>query len=937
MHLSTNPSPYRFHPARGPVFINPTGIRFGFHVALLSLILVVGAHAQTTLLTGTVFDVASGDRIVGAHVAIVGTTYGSSTDIDGSYSIRNLPPGTYSVRVSMVGYAPTVVSRLSLGDRARVALDITLHPSTVEAEEVVVTAERQLATESALLSARRSAATITDGFTLEQIKRTPDATSADALRRVTGISIVDNKFVFIRGVTDRYNGTTLNGVSVTSTSTDVDKRSFSFDMVPANLVENTVVRKTATPELPGDFTGGLVQINTLDFPDKTLLKVSLGTSYNSLANLRTLQRSQGGGGDWLGIDDGTRALPSIAAQTPYNNVEAGKAMANDWKQRSVRSPLNMTGRISYGDDLDVGDQELGIVSSLSYRSGYSRTEATQDYFRGTSRIIQLNGTSDRFSVLWGGLLDVSAKLGGLNKISLRNTYTQAGEDKATANTVIDENDEISRVNITEWSQRSLYVGQLVGEHTVPDLDQLDVRWHVAYSSSQAEKPDRETYIYGKNINYPASYPLHFGFADRSWSNLFEDTKGGGIDLSLPVLQSVKIKGGVLAEFKRRDYRIQFFQGELSPSSTSSEILGYAIDTIFAPQNFGSNKMIMSRLSDPRDTYTGRQTTRAGYLMFDAPFSLLGEDLRVAGGLRVEDCEELVNTISPYSTNEPYTARLKHTEKLPSLNLTWLLTPATNLRLAYSHSVNRPEFRELAVFYFYDYNIYEGAYGNPLLQRAYVHNYDIRLETFPEPGEVLAISGFYKSISNAIEQKIVISSNPERTWFNSPNGRNYGFELEVRKSLGFLGGFLSHCSVTGNYTRIYSAIEYVEGYKVDLGNGSWGDRFETHEREMQGQSPYMINLSLLVSEPQYGTSLNLMYYEYGRRLDAVGDQRILDIYENAVGVLDVAVTQQLFGGLECKFTARDLTASNRTFETREGNPYAGRKVGTTFSVELSFML
>jgi hypothetical protein len=902
---------------------------------LISSVLVSSALAQTGSLTGVVTDQQTGEVLVGANILVIGTTLGGVTDLEGKYIVRQVPLGTHTVRFSFIGYAAKAITGVQVSAGNPVRLNVDLASAAVTTDEVVVTAQRQLATESAILSLRKKAGTIGDGMSMEQVRRTPDATAGDALRRVTGISIVDNKFLFIRGVTDRYNATTLNGVSVTGTDPDVDKKSFSFDMVPANLVENTMVTKTATPDLPGDFTGGLVQVNTLDFPDKPLLKFSLSTSYNTVSNLRTIQRSQGGGRDWLGIDDGTRELPAAASKAVYNAVEGGKAMPNNWKQRSSRSPLNASGRISFGDWFPLGNQELGLISSISYRNGYSRSENRQSYYRTGSRIIELEGSSSRYAVLWGGLLDLSVKLDGLHKISFKNAYNQSGEDRATANTVIDENAELSLVNVTQWSQRSLYVGQVLGEHLFPALGQLDLRWRLAYSSSRAEEPDRKTYIYRKYATAPVTDPFIFNFADRSWSDIFEDGKSGSVDLAFPVTSEVKVKAGLFTDFKRRDFKIEFFVGELTRTSTAFYLLDDAIDSLFLPKNFGVDKLVMSKLSDPRDTYTGEQTTRAAYIMLDAPFSLLGGDFRIVGGLRIEDSEQLVNTISPFSTNEPYVARLQKTEKLPSVNLTWMVNPVTNIRLAHSQSVNRPEFREMAVFYFYDYNIYEGTYGNPLLQRAYVHNYDFRAEVFPEPGEVLAVSGFYKSISNAIEQRIVVSSNPERTWYNSGHGRNYGFELEVRKSLGFLGDYFRNFSLTGNYTRIASAIEYQEAFKDYLGGGVYVDRFETREREMQGQSPYMVNLSFLFVEPSLGTTLNLMYYEYGKRLNAIGDQRELDVYEEAVGVLDLAVTQRVTAGLELKFTAQDLTARTRSYVTREGNPYAERKVGTSVSAELSF--
>jgi hypothetical protein len=379
-----------------------------------------------------------------------------------------------------------------------------------------------------------------------------------------------------------------------------------------------------------------------------------------------------------------------------------------------------------------------------------------------------------------------------------------------------------------------------------------------------------------------------------------------MDLVLPVGES-KLKIGALAENKSRDYFIRFYLAELEPGSQAYHLLTLPIDSIYAPENFGPGLFSMNRIDNPRDLYSGEHDLYAGYIMLDIPFTVFDNSFRVTGGARLESSDQKVQTISPTATNEPYLARLKKNDVLPSVNLTYFFNEATNFRLAYSHSVNRPEFRELSSFYFYDYSIYEGTFGNPNLQRALSKNYDVRLEIFPGVGEVVALGYFYKDISGAIEQQLIISSNPERTWFNSPNGKNYGWELEV--------------------TRIFSAIEYPTFFGSS----------EFAVREMQGQAPYVINLSLLFREPNLGTTISLLYNEFGSRLDAVGDKRELDIIENARGVFDASINQPIFQGLEMKFSVRDWGASLRKYTTREGNPYRTYYNGTTYSLQASLSL
>ena len=880
---------------------------------------ITGAQAQTGSLYGTIVDQESGEELVGVNVILVGTTKGGNTDIDGRFSIKNLEADTVNVRISYVGYASQIVTGVVIKEGEGTKLDLSIRQEAYTAEEVTVTAERILSSEAAILSQRRKAATIGDGISAEQVKRTPDATSGDALKRVTGLAIVDNKFVFIRGVTDRYNGTMLNGVSVSSTDTDVDKKSFAFDMIPANLIENTVVAKTATPDLPGDFTGGLVQINTLDFPNDRVIKLSLSSAYNSISNLETIQGSQGGGRDWSGFDDGTRAFPD----QNLNGYDLGKSLPNNWAQRSRRAPLNGALNFSIGDAVALGDDSFGYIAALSYRNGYQRTESEIDYFRTGSRILEAEGTRDQYSVLWSGLVDLSFKFSGLHKLSLKNSYNQTAEDKTSKITGVDENEQIFRTQVTEWDERSLYVTKLSGEHKLPALAGLDVQWQGSYISSLAYEPDRKTAVYSKNVNYPENYAYAKGLTDRSWSDLREFTRSAGVDLSLP-LGDAKLKAGALAEGKRRDYDIKFFVAELERGSTAFELALLPIDSIFMPQNFGSGKFVMSRLDNPRDKYSAEQTLYAGYLMLDLPFTLFDNNFRLVGGARLENSEQLVNTISPFVTDEPFVARLKKVDILPSLNFTYIINDISNFRFAYSQSVNRPESRELASFYFYDYSIYEGTYGNPLLERALSKNYDLRFEIFPGVGELVALSYFYKNISGAIEQQLIISSNPERTWFNSPSGKNYGWEFEVRKTLDFLGGYFSNFSVTGNYTRINSAIEYPVYFGAN----------EFAVREMQGQSPYMINLSLLYHEPTLGTTVNVLFNEFGRRLDAVADMREQDVFEEPRGVLDASVTQPIVRGLEMKFTVKDWGARSKKFVTREGNPYRSTYQGTSYSLQAS---
>ncbi|MBR9974914.1 MAG: TonB-dependent receptor [Bacteroidetes bacterium] len=902
--------------------------RFATIFLLLTVFSVFPALAQKASVHGTVRDVNTGEPLVGASVLLVGSSMGSSTDMDGKYSIRGVSPGTVSLRFSYVGYGSRTIKDIKLAADENRKVDAALAEDVYSTEEVVISADREISTESALLAARKAESTIGDGFSAEQVKLSPASTTSDALKRVTGVTIYDDKFIYVRGVTDRYNSTQLNGVTVTSTDTDVDKKSFAFDLIPANMVENTIVTKTATPDLPGDFTGGLVRMNTLDFPDNPMLKIGIATSWNTLITGKDALVSQGGGRDWLGMDDGSRGLPDLS----LNQYETGRALPNTWMQRTSRAPVNASFDLSAGDRFFIGETtEFGAIGSLTYRGGYSREETEYNNIEGGTLILRGPGQRDKYSVLWGGILNTSAKIGGLHKLSWKNSFNQSAEDKLTSLRVSGDNMYPSDIRITEWDERKVLVSQLAGEHLLPSLGRLNLEWRMAYTQSIADEPDRKQSIF-QEVDQGL---WAFSVGDRSWSNLDEYSRMLGADATLPLGNFGKLKTGGMFDKRERYYDIKYFISELERGSRNFDLLLLPLDSIFVPGNYGPDKFVMSVLSNARDTYWGEHTLIAYYAMLDLPFTVLDQRFRLTGGARVENSEQLVYTLSPFSTNEPFRAEVRNVDVLPSMNFTWQATEDLNVRFAYSHSVNRPEFRELAAFYFYDYSVYEGTFGNPLLRRALSKNLDARVELFPGLGEVLAVSWFRKEMEDPIEMKILISSNPERTWFNSPSGVNTGWEFELRKSLDFLGEYGRNVMIGGNYTLVTSEVSYLQGYKVDMGGGVYIDEFRTEYREMQGQSPFMLNAYLTWREPALGTAFSVQYNTYGKRLDAVGDYRDSDVYELPRGILDLTVTQEITSSLDVKFSARDVARSDLVFETRSGDPYRRIRSGSGYSLKLSY--
>lgn len=892
-------------------------------------LLLPGAMAQSGSVSGRVYDAHTGEELVGANVLIVGTTLGTKTDIEGKYLVKNIPAGRYDVRFSFVGYISKVVSNVRVNDRGTINLDVALDPTTVEADEVTVTAERVLATESALIAERKKAASIGDGISAEQIRRAPDATSGDALKRVVGLSVVDNKFVFVRGTGERYNATQLNGVR--AASTEPDKRAFAFDILPANLLENAIVTKTFTPDLPGDFAGGLLQLNTMDFPLSTTLTLSAGASYNTFTTGRPIETYAGSSTDWLGYDASHRTLPanfprefSGLSQEEKNTL--AKSLPNLWVKTTRKAPVNPNLLISYGGSTELWEKTLGYIAALSYRTGYQRQEIRRADYDEAGLRYNYAGQTSTYSVLWGGIVNLSYKLGAHHKLSARSVFSQAAEDEVVSlagfNNLTQNDDLLTGFRYVARTSCSV---QVSGDHLLRTIGGLSVHWIGSYSRATRSEPDLRRMIYSRsrelsNSRYEAQIPYNDSSpesASRFYGDLKDYNRSFALNLTLPIA-GAKAKFGAQVMRAQRDFLARQFVYTMPVYNASLTQSG--LDTLFIPEHIGGpNGLQFAEYGDRRNRYDAAQDLYATYAMLDVPLEIAGTSWRVVGGARLENSDQRLN--SGNLQNEDVRVAYKEVDLLPSLNITLLMTETMNLRLAYSRTLNRPEFREFAPFAFYDFSTQLTVYGNPNLRRALVRNYDVRWEWFPNPGEVLSFSYFHKDITDAIEQIVVatVALAGERTYANAPTASNDGFEIEMRKSLGFLGGVFEDVSLLLNYSRIYSRVHLVD-----------------RTRTLQGQSPYTLNAGLYVTMPGTGTSISLLYNRFGERISEVATVFTLDVKEQPRDVVDVTITQRLFETLELKLSGRDVLEQEQRF-TQGNELVRANKRGASYALGISFKL
>lgn len=893
--------------------------------------------AQNGSISGKVTDKGNNEVLIGANVLVVGTMQGSSTDIDGHYEIKNLAPGKYQIRYSFISFQSIIVNDIIVKSGETVKLDIALSSDLIQTEEVLVTADAIKSSEGALLNIQKQSLNIVDGLSAELISKNNSSDGTDILKRMTGVTISEGKYAYVRGVGDRYNNTLLNGSSLPST--DPEKKSFSYDLFPASLVENILTSKTFTPDKPADFSGGLVEINTVEFPEKFILNIDLGTSYNSVTNFKNFSSYNGGSKDWLGYDDGTRSLPSYITNTKVGRsnysadelINIGQSFKNDWQTNYSNTPLNGNLKINLGQRFNLSANDvLGYIASVNYSNSYNTQQIEKNNYTFEGPRYLYDGFNYSHSVSLGALLNISYKFAQKHKISFKNVLNRNADDETT----FYEGDylynpDYRQISSLRYVSRSLYSSQVIGEHHFDLFNGIDFNWNANYASSERDEPDARRYVYLRSyddVSEPLRFQLDQSLATRFFGNLNDENLGFGSDLNLKIFENPnlpKFKLGYHYDYKDRIFDARTFGFKnLAGGNFAYEdsVIQSGVNNIFAQENFGNKFIEVSEITKPSDSYKSNQDVYAFYLMTN--FDLFS--IKFVAGFRNENSIQKLN--SETQTGELVKINHSYNDLLPSINVNYPFTETMNFRLGYSKTLARPEFRELAPFSYYDFISAELVQGNTELKRSLIDNYDFRFELFPGPRELFALGIFYKDFKDPIEQILIATSGfePTRSYSNAKRAKNYGVEFELRKNIDFIGELFNDFSFVGNLSFIKSKIE-IEA------NG-----FQVSERPLQGQADFILNLGLYYDDFKNGYSASLIYNKVGEKISKVGFANLGDIIELPRDQVDFSISKNILENLSLKLTAKDILSQNHVFmqRTTEGDKIA-EKIIMGRGISLSF--
>jgi TonB-dependent receptor len=952
-------------------------------LSLLTLITFSFAHAQEGTLRGSVIDDENGESLMSVSVFIDGTSVGTRTDLDGKFSLK-LPAGLQTVTFTYMSYNKQVVTDINIKPNEVTELNVRLVSAKKEIKTVVIKAERTKNNEVAMLTIQRKSANVMDGVSAETFKKTGDNDAATAISRVTGVSVEGGKYVYVRGLGDRYTKSQLNGVDIPGL--DPDRNTVQMDIFPTNLLDNLIVYKTFTPNLPGDFTGGMINVETKSFvSDKTLgFSASLGYTPGMNFNSQSLTY-KGSPTDFLGFGNSTRKLPI----SNINNIPARsdkdpsltnitKSFNNQLAPTYFTSLPNASFAFSSGNQYKKEKYTIGYNTAVNYRSQFRHY---QDYKYGRSikdadntenELTQLTNTLGerseqevQWSALVGGAVKTKKSKYILNLLHSQNAVSRSAQYDIKFPNGLNTALPLKQM-VLDYSQRSVTNALLAGKHSLKN-DAWVIDWKLSPTLSKIIEPDirSTTYIIeeGKYIidNGDGAVP------ERFFRDLTEVNAAGKFDITYKFkswngLES-KLSFGGSSTFKNRDYQVLrfIFNNTLNTEWTGNGNELLANENIWTTENNqGTYITAEESLTNNPNIYQATQTVHSAYVMNELPVT---NKLKAIYGVRYERTD---NWISGYGRfpgegideNKLNEKVLEANDFLPALNLIYNLKDNMNLRASYSRTLARPSFKEKSFVSILDPLSNIRFIGNIDLERTSINNVDVRWENFFGQGEMFSISGFYKHFTNPIEIAGFLLEPNDITPRNAGTAQVMGVELEARKDFGFISEGLKNFSIGTNITLVRSLIDMkkivvaagndgtfgteddMTEYDSRLTNLRQGETLSQH-RPMFGQSPYIVNVNLSYNNDSLGLETRLSYNVQGKRLSVVGVGIRPDVYDQPFHSLNFKASKKLTTRWKASFTVQNIMNDRRDsfFESYQATSqiFESYNPGRQFSMGISYLI
>ncbi len=842
------------------------------------------ATAATGIVQGTLRSAEDGRPVAGAQIFLSGERVHAESDAQGRYRLR-AAAGPHTLSVIHPRFA-SASREVTVPADGTATLDLELTPAGVELEDYVVLAPYIQGSVASVVGAMRDSDAVLDVLGAEQMARAGDANAAGALRRVTGLTIEGGRYVVIRGQPARYTLTLLNGSPLPSP--DPIRRVVPLDLFPTHVLAGVSVQKTYSPDRPGDFAGGLVDLSLRGVPEAPFARVKVSGGYNGQSTGKDGLDYAGGGRDWLGVDDGTRAVPRPVVQASDGGTvnlnglpadqraELGRSFPDRYAVTAARHPFDQGLSASGGGRLESRWGRFGALAGVSWKRKYRyREETDRDlYLTGPTDVAILNDFTKRRSdtrVNLGGILVLGGEWTD-HRLTLDNLFIRDTDKRAQISEGLDRtsDDRYERNYLLDWNQRQMRVHQLRGEHR---WSRLQARWRWLTARGRRDAPDRRTYTYQRQPD--GTFVLYEESGVQRLYNQVDDRVGNqGLDLTWTLRDDDRLTAFLRTGLAhaRQDRLSDTARFRFEPSGAGLD-LAAPVEDILAPEHIGQGIDFIDD-TQSNDDYRARARVAGQYLMGEVN---LKERLRLVGGARLEQADYRVETFARSSQGRSVIAGgFQSDDLLPALAATIHLGETQQLRAAYSTTLARPELVELSATLFFDPDTGEAYVGNPDLKPAAIGNYDLRWEWYPSTQESLNVGVFLRDYTDPIERAFVpVAGGGQRITFQNADGAVvYGLEAGTRLDLARWGR--EGWALQANLTLMDSRVRLAP---ASLATST--------DRPLQGQADHLLNLQLLYDGERIDGALNLN--RVGRRLDKAGVQGLPDIYRQPVTDLSATMS------------------------------------------------
>lgn len=864
-------------------------------------------------IAGVLIDSTTKEPIPLAIVLIEGTTTGAQSDFNGRFEIKNINPGSYNVQFSVVGYVKVTVTNVKVDAGKTTSISMQLKSITAELKEVEITATKITNTESAVLMEMKKIDQVVSGISAQQIGRSLDRDASQVVRRIPGV-LVTGSFINIRGLNQRYNNVMLHDAFAPSMEPDI--KSFSFDIIPSSQIDRILIFKSPSAENPGEWAGGLVKIYTRSIPDSNFTEVSYTTSYRSGTTFENFSHQENGPFAWTGLNNNYHTLPSnfpkdLRAIKDGDQIEkAGRSLKNNWTTNEMIALPDQRFSIMRGTRIKREKVLIGNVTALNYSNTWSTFNVERSDFNAfdevanaSSVIYTFNDQQFNRNVRTGIIHNWAFNFNNNRDIiEIKNLFNFNFGSQYIFRTGRDFEFSYNPNNHSfDHVYRGIYSGQITGRHElVKNKSNLD--WIVGYGRSYRNQPDYKRYRSdldeqtGQTTLYIPVGQAATYFMGRFYSEMTEDIITGSVNHtytfnSNKTALKPSIKVGMFWEYKDRSFVARNI-GYVRSSNISDEqlnnLLNNGITNIFLDENISNaNGMRIDEQTNPNDSYEATNNLTAGYAMFNWPISSL---ITLKAGIRAENNIQTLN--SRTTTGDPVTVNNPILSLLPSGSLTFTISEKMLVKTSYGQTINRPEFRELAPFGFYDFSFNFTNRGNPNLRTPQVHNYDARWEFYPSVSEIISVAAFHKLFINPIEVTFIPGAGSggakNFTYSNAQSAVSQGIEVELKKFFRdmFNSKFLNDMGVGINGSIIRSVVEL--GDDVAIG--------QSNIRPLQGQAPYLVNAGIFYNNFEKELQVNIQYNVIGKRILIIGFEGYPDIYEMPRHSIDLSFSKRIYKSL-----------------------------------------